>query len=84
MKKISLRVLELLFLAVACFFLIPPYSSTEIPPNLLPGLAFAATAFLASLVLAHRREAETLVTATIKLLGFVFFGWVIYLRCAGA
>ena len=84
MKKVSLRALELLFLAVACFFLIPPYSSTEVPPNLLLGLAFATTAFLASMILAYRREAETLVTATIKLLGFVIFGWVIHLRCAGA
>jgi len=84
MKNISLRALELFFLAVACFFLIPPYSSTDAPPNLLPGLAFAATAFLASMLLSYRREAEALVTAAIKFLGFLVFGWVVHLRCAGA
>jgi hypothetical protein len=84
MEKVFLRLLELLLLAIACAFLIPPYSSTPEPPKLLPGLAIAASAFLCNLALAYRRKAETLATAALKLFGFAVFGWVIYLRCVSA
>ncbi len=77
-----LRVLELLLLAIACAFLIPPFSSTPEPPTLLPGLAIATGAFLCNLALVYRRKAETLAIAALKLFGFAVFGWVIYLRCS--
>jgi hypothetical protein len=71
-------------LAVACFFVIPAYSSTVEAASFWPGLAFAGAAFLASLILAFRRGAENLATVVIKLAGFLLFGFVIYLRCANA
>ena len=77
----GLRASELLLLGVACFFLIPPVSSTPEPYALMPGLAFAGTAFLASLVLAYRRGAENAATTAIKLVGFLVVGYAIYLRC---
>lgn len=78
---VGLRASELLLLGVACFFLIPPVSSTPDPYDLMPGFAFAGTAFFASLVLAYRRGAENATTTAIKLVGFLVFGYTIYLRC---
>ena len=84
MEKVSLRVIELMFLAIAGFFLIPAYTSSPEPYGLLPGLAFAGAAFLASLIMAYRRKAENIATIAIKLVGFLVLGAVIYLRCASA
>lgn len=84
MKKVALRALELVLLAVAGLFLIPAYSSTPEPYGLWPELAIAGTAFLLSLVLAFRRGAENVITVVLKLAGFLVFGLVIYLRCVGA
>ena len=82
-KNAGLRALELCLLGVACFYLIPPVASLPEPQSLVPdrGLAFAGTAFLASLGLAYRRGAENVATVAIKLAGFLAFGWAIYLRC---
>ncbi|KRA50999.1 hypothetical protein ASD77_15300 [Pseudoxanthomonas sp. Root65] len=81
MSIVVLRAFELFLLGVACFFLIPPVPSTPERYDLMPGFAFAGTAFLASLVLANRRGAENVATMLIKLVGFLMFGYAIYLRC---
>jgi hypothetical protein len=81
MAAVGWRACELLLLGIACFFLIPPVSSTPEPYDLMPGFAFAGTAYFASLALAYRRGAENVATTLVKFVGLLVFGYAIYLRC---
>lgn len=82
MRDAHKRLAEILLLVPAFGFLVPPVASTQEPYGLLPGLAFAAGAFSASLWLGVSRRAETWPTAAVKLILFLAFGWLLHARVA--
>lgn len=72
---------ELSLFGIALFFLIPPViSNVYETPSFMTSRAFAIFAFALSRVVAVTRGKSSVIFATVELLLFGLFAWVLYLR----
>jgi len=76
-----LRAIEVILLVLAFGFLIPPVpSEAGHVCHVFPGIAFAASFFIAAQCVQIYREKRSWWAAVIKLVLFVIFGWLVFQR----
>ena len=80
-NKKLIRAVELFSLMLSFLLLIPPVSSNvEYTYSLLPMYPVAILIFSLSTFFSYKRSAENILTAIIKIIFFMLFGFIIHLR----